>query len=116
MVVEVPLSPQDVGCPGSPLQVADVRNNGAPHFPLSVVVNPSAEHPLRLIYDPQRITEVRAERIAQMLAVSVDSLLSESGAVATVGEVAEALGAVSGVDTLLLCGDAASNISATGPP
>lgn len=33
MVVEVPLSPQDVGCPGSPLQVADVRNNGAPHFP-----------------------------------------------------------------------------------
>lgn len=100
MVVEVPLSPQDVGCPGSPLQVADVRNNGAPHFPLSVVVNPSAEHPLRLIYDPQRITEVRAERIAQMLAVSVDSLLSESGAVATVGEVAEALGAVSGVDTL----------------
>ena len=77
-----------------------MRNNGAPHFPLSVVVNPSAEHPLRLIYDPQRITEVRAERIAQMLAVSVDSLLSESGAVATVGEVAEALGAVSGVDTL----------------
>ena len=99
MVVEVPLSPQDLGCPGSPLQIADVRNNGAPHFPLSLVVNPSAEHPLRLIYDPQRITEVRAQRIAQMLAVSVDSLLSESGEVATVGEVAEALGAVPDVDS-----------------
>ena len=99
MVVEVPLSPQDLRCPGSPLQVTDVRNNGAPHFPLSIVVNPSAEHPLRLIYDPQRITEVRAHRIAQMLAVSLDSLLSESGAVATVGEVAEALGAVSGVES-----------------
>lgn len=99
MVVEVPLSPQDLRCPGSPLQVTDVRNNGAPHFPLSIVVNPSAEYPLRLIYDPQRITEVRAHRIAQMLAVSLDSLLSESGAVATVGEVAEALGAVSGVES-----------------
>lgn len=99
MVVEVPLSPQDLRCPGSPLQVTDVRNNGAPHFPLSIVVNPSAEHPLRLIYDPQRITEVRAHRIAQMLAVSLDSLLSESGAVATVGEVAETLGAVSGVES-----------------
>ena len=28
MVVEVPLSPQDLRCPGSPLQVSDVRNNG----------------------------------------------------------------------------------------
>ena len=99
MVVEVPLSPQDLGCPGSPLQVVDVRNNGAPHFPLSIVVNPSAEYPLRLIYDPLRITEVRAQRIAQMLAASVDCLLSESGAVATVGEVAEALGAVPGVES-----------------
>lgn len=94
MVVEVPLSAEDLDCPGSPLTVADVRNNGVPHFPLSVVVNPSADNPLRLIYDPQRISDLRVERIAQMLAESVDSLLSGAGSVTTVGEISTMLGSI----------------------
>ncbi|KAB3523606.1 amino acid adenylation domain-containing protein [Corynebacterium sp. zg254] len=94
VVVEVPLSAQELNYIDSPFRVADIQNNGAPHFPLSLVVNPSSAYPLRLIYDPQRITEVRIQRIASMLAMSVDALLSEPGAEPTVGEASMALSAV----------------------
>ncbi|MEL4165046.1 condensation domain-containing protein, partial [Corynebacterium bovis] len=108
-VVEVALDPAEVSRPGTGFTVTRLANNGAPHFPLSLVVDPSAERPLRIIHDPAVVGDVRARRIARMLGSAVAAVLGDGR---SAGELAADLAGVSGPgegdDAHLPAGDAAS--------
>ncbi|AFA71694.1 non-ribosomal peptide synthetase [Gordonia polyisoprenivorans VH2] len=87
VVVEIGTGGDQIDTSGTGLEIVDIVNDGAPHYPLTLVITPDAPAPLRLIHDESVIPRARAERIAAHLVTATTMLLTDC----TVAEVSSAL-------------------------
>lgn len=98
VVLEIGTDHHEIDCSGTGIEIVGLDNDGAPHYPLTLVVALGASEPLRLIHDPDVVSPLRAQRVARQLSVAISMMLTD----ATVGEVTAAVGAQggAGADTL----------------
>ena len=89
VVVEIGTGADQIDTSGTGLEIVDIVNDGAPHYPLTLVITPDSPAPLRLIHDESVIPRARAERIAAHLVTATTMLLTDC----TVAEVSSALDA-----------------------
>ncbi|GAA1482631.1 non-ribosomal peptide synthetase [Gordonia sinesedis] len=78
VVMEIATGTDDVTPERLGLDVVGIDNDGAPHYPLTLVVSVGDRHPLRLIYDPGVLTATRVARVAKMLTTAIDVLLTSA--------------------------------------
>ncbi|MBO3130125.1 non-ribosomal peptide synthetase [Dermatophilus congolensis] len=90
VVMDLPTDPAQLHVPGAEVEIRAVINDGAPHYPLTLVVSPTEKPLLRLLYDPASINHSRAQRITRMLAAAVEGLCSSNSVAHVTAHIAAA--------------------------